>query len=250
LTLASKFWSGWGLARSLLIYYGKPGRARRDRRFYAQFIGRGSLIFDIGAHVGNRLGVFLRLGAVCVAVEPQPLFSGLLQQLYGNHPAFTLVESAVGRAEGSTEMHISRRTPTVSTTSSGWREQVVRSPSFASVAWEDSVSVPVTTLDTLIDRFGVPDLCKIDVEGSELAVLQGLSRPLPLLSLEYIPAASTGAIDCIACLENLGSYRYNWSQGESQRLREESWLAPAEMSARLQEMESDEPSGDFYARLN
>ncbi len=147
-------------------------------------------------------------------------------------------------------LHISRRTPAVSTTDSAWREQVLRSPSFASVAWEDSVSVPVTTLDKLIDRFGLPDFCKIDVEGSELAVLQGLSRPLSLLSLEYIPAASAGAVACIACLENLGSYKYNWSQGESQRLREESWLTPDELTARLQDMEIDEPSGDFYARLN
>ncbi len=247
---AARFWTLWGLARSLLIYYGKPGRARRDRRFYAQFIGRGSLVFDIGAHVGNRVGVFLRLGAACVAVEPQPLFSGLLQKLYDSHPAFTLVESAAGSAEGSTVLHISRRTPTVSTTASGWRERVSRSPSFASVAWEDSVSVPVTTMDALIDRFGVPDLCKIDVEGSELAVIQGLSRPLPLLSLEYVPAAGAYAVACIACLEKLGSYRYNWSQGESQRFREASWLTPEEMTARLEEMEIDEPSGDFYARLN
>ena len=250
MTPASKFWSGLGLARSLLIYYGKPGRALRDRRFYAQFIGRGSLVFDIGAHVGNRVGVFLKMGASCVAVEPQPLFAGLLHKLYGRHPAFTLVGSAVGRSESSTILHISRRTPTVSTTASAWKESVGRSPSFAGVIWEDSVSVAVTTLDTLINRFGAPDLCKIDVEGSELAVLQGLSRPLPLLSLEYIPAARAEAAACVARLEDLGSYRYNWSQGESQRLREESWLAPEEMTSRLQEMKFDDPSGDFYARLN
>jgi len=248
---AAGFWTFWGLARSLLIYYGKPGRARRDRRFYAQFIGSGSLVFDVGAHAGNRVGVFLKLGASCVAVEPQPLFSGLLQKLYGNHPAFTLVESAAGRAEGSTVLHISRRTPTVSTTADdAWKEQVVRTPSFAKVTWEDPVSVPVTTLDSLIDRFGVPDLCKIDVEGSEPTVLQGLSRPLPLLSIEYIPAARAGAIACIDFLEDLGSYSYNWSRGESQRLREERWLAPDEMTARLQDMRIDALSGDFYARLN
>ena len=124
-----------------------------------------------------------------------------------------------------------------------------RARSFASVKWEDSVSVAVTTLDTLIDRFGVPDLCKIDVEGSELAVLQGLSRPLPLLSLEYIPAACADSVACIDRLESLGSYEYNWSQGESQRLRNESWLTPDEMTAILQGIEIDEPSGDFYARL-
>lgn len=247
---AAGFWTLWGLARSLFIYYGKPGRARLDRRFYAQFVGRGSLVFDVGAHVGNRVGVFLKLGAACVAVEPQPLFSGLLEKLYGSHPHFTLVKSAAGRATGSTVLHISRRTPTVSTTAGAWKEQVVRAPSFAKVTWEESVTVPVTTLDSLIDRFGVPDLCKIDVEGSETAVLQGLSRPLPLLSLEYIPATRAGAFACISYLDNLGSYSYNWSRGESQRLREERWLSPDEMTARLQEMRIDAPSGDFYARLS
>lgn len=96
----------------------------------------------------------------------------------------------------------------------------------------------------------MPDLCKIDVEGSETAVLQGLSRPLPLLSLEYIPATRAGAFACISYLDNLGSYSYNWSRGESQRLREERWLSPDEMTARLQEMRIDAPSGDFYARLS
>ncbi len=247
---AAYFWGLWGLARSLLIYYGKPGRARRDSRFYAQFIGRDALVFDVGAHVGNRVGVFLKLGAACIAVEPQPLFSSLLKRIYGRHPAFSLVETALGSEKGETEMHISRRTPTVSTTADAWRDKVGRSPSFARVRWEDTVSIPVTTLDALIDRFGMPDLCKIDVEGSELAVLQGLSRPLPLLSFEYIPAAGTEAVASIARLEEVGSYEYNWSQGESQQLREKVWLTPAAMTSRLQQMEIDEPSGDIYARLN
>ena len=246
---AAKFWTVWGLVRSLIIYYGKPGRVRRDRRFYTQFIGPGALVFDIGAHVGNRVGVFLKLGARCIAVEPQPVFAALLQRLYGRRPNFTLVASAVGSEAGSTALHISRRTPTVSTTNAAWREQVSRSLSFSGVAWEESVRTTQFTLDDLIDRFGLPDLCKIDVEGSELAVLQGLSRPLPLLSFEYIPAVASASVACIARLESLGKYEYNWSRGESQRLREAHWLPPAAMIARLNGLESNEDSGDVYARL-
>ena len=119
----------------------------------------------------------------------------------------------------------------------------------ASVSWDESVTTAVTTLDALIDRYGLPDLCKIDVEGSELAVLLGLSRPLPLVSLEFIPAVAADAVACLARLESLGKYEYNWSRGESQHLREESWLTHDEMTVRLQEMESDDNSGDIYARL-
>ncbi len=183
---ADRFWVLWGIARSLLIYYAKPGRARRDRQFYSQFIGKGALVFDIGAHVGNRVNVFLRLGARCVAVEPQPAFASLLRLFYGRNPAFTLEQAALAAAPGQVDLHISRRTPTVSTTSADWKTRVGRSPSFANVTWDETIPALTMTLDQLINRYGAPDLCKIDVEGSELAVLQGLSRPLPLLSLEYI----------------------------------------------------------------
>lgn len=249
MTPAAKLWSLWGLARSLIIYYGKPGRTHRDRSFYAQFIGPGALVFDVGAHVGNRVRVFLQLGATCVAVEPAPIFAALLQSLYGRRPNFTLVQAALGSETGAATLLVSRRTPTVSTTDRDWRDQVSLSPSFAGVTWDEAITTTQVTLDELVDRFGLPDLCKIDVEGSELAVLRGLSRPLPLLSFEYIPAVASAAVACIARLESLGHYEYNWSRGESQRLREDNWLSPAGMTAKLHNMDPDEDSGDIYARL-
>ena len=249
MTPAANFWTVWGLARSLIIYYGKPGRARRDQRFYAQFVGPGTLVFDVGAHVGNRSQVFLRLGATCVAVEPQPIFASLLRKLYGRNDAFTLIPAALGSRQGAAALHISRRTPTVSTTASAWKDQVARSPSFSRVSWDDAVTAPQTTLDDLITRFGLPHLCKIDVEGAELDVLNGLSQPLPLVSLEYIPAVAAQAIACITRLQSLGRYQYNWSPGESQQLQEPTWLTPAQMTARLKSLEIDDSSGDIYAKL-
>ena len=46
-------------------------RAAMDR-LYGQFVRPGDLVFDIGAHVGDRVASFRRLGARVVAVEPQP----------------------------------------------------------------------------------------------------------------------------------------------------------------------------------
>ncbi len=244
-----RFWVLWGIARSLLIYYAKPGRARSDRQFYSHFINQDALVFDIGAHVGNRVNVFLDLGARCVAVEPQPAFASLLRMFYGRNPAFKLEQAALAAASGHADLHISRRTPTVSTTSAAWKAQVGRSPSFANVTWDETVPAITMTLDQLIDRYGLPDLCKIDVEGSELAVLQGLSRPLPLLSLEYIPAVADAAVACLERLECLGRYEYNWSRGESQRLRERRWLPARAMADRLSSLPAGDRSGDLYARL-
>jgi hypothetical protein len=56
-----------GMARSLITYYGPVWRRRRFEAFYRQFLHAGDLAFDIGAHVGNRVRVFRRIGAHVVA---------------------------------------------------------------------------------------------------------------------------------------------------------------------------------------
>lgn len=244
--LRSSWREKWGLWRSLLMYYGVPGRQARMRRCYGQFIRPGDLCFDIGSHVGNRLPVWRALGGHIVAVEPQPLLMRTLKRRYGKDPAITLVEEAVGAVPGEASLHISTRTPTVSTLSQEWMRQVQQDASFQHVQWDQEVRVPVTTLDALIADWGEPSFCKIDVEGFELAVLQGLSRPLATLSFEYIPAVMGTTLDCISRLETLGSYEYNLAPGETHRLYLDQWCRAEVLKEVLQKIRSG--SGDVYAR--
>lgn len=237
-----------GIARSLAIYYGVPLRARRMARLYAQFVAPGALCFDLGAHAGNRVRCWRRLGARVVAVEPQPDFVRILERLFGRDPAVSIVAAAVGRAPGAAELLVSERTPTVTTLSREWIARVGASPSFRGVAWRPGPTVPVTTLDALVARFGAPAFAKIDVEGSELAVLEGLTQPLPALSFEYLPAAREIALGCIDRLAALGRYRFNWSRGETHRLVEPAWLGAQAMRERLGALAADAGSGDVYAR--
>jgi FkbM family methyltransferase len=237
-----------GIARSLAIYYGIPLRARRLSRLYAPFVARGALCFDIGAHAGNRVRCWRALGARVVAIEPQPDFVRILERLFGNDPAVSIVPAAVGREEGSGELLVSERTPTVTTLSRDWIDRVSATAPFHGVEWEKGPTVAVTTLDALIARFGVPAFVKIDVEGLELAVLEGLSRPVQALSFEYLPAARDIALGCIDRLGALGRYSFNWSVGETHRLAEPAWLDAGAMRARLVALPDDACSGDVYAR--
>ena len=113
-----------GIARSLLTYYGPAWRRRRITRFYAQFLAPGDLAFDIGAHVGNRIRTFRRLGARVVAVEPQPDFTAVLRLLYGRDASVALERCGVGAQPGRLELRLSTRTPTVSTFAESWIDDV------------------------------------------------------------------------------------------------------------------------------
>ncbi len=70
------------LRRSLDVYYGDPARDAAMDALYARFVRAGDLAFDIGSHVGDRIGAFRRLGARVVALEPQPLCARAIRAIY------------------------------------------------------------------------------------------------------------------------------------------------------------------------
>lgn len=237
-----------GILRSLAIYHGIPWRARQLRRFYAPWVPPGGLAFDIGAHAGNRVRAFRALGARVVAIEPQPDFVRLLQALFGRDPDVTVLPLAVGRAPGQAQVLTSERTPTVSTLSADWAARAGATPSFRGVQWRPGPTVPITTLDALIAEHGEPDFVKIDVEGYELDVLLGLTRPLPALSFEYLPSMRDLALSCLDRLDALGRYDCLASIGERLQPVHPNLLNTAQMRAWLRELPNDAPSGDVVVR--
>jgi FkbM family methyltransferase len=236
-----------GISRSLITYYGPIWRRRRMGAFYRQFLNPGDLAFDVGAHVGNRVRVFRRIGARVIAVEPQPDFVALLRLLYGRNPGVVIEASGVAAVPGEGKLHLSTRTPTVSTFADSWMNDVQTDKRFQRIRWDTVISVPLVSLDELIARHGEPQFCKIDVEGFEHEVLTGLSQPLAALSFEYIPAAAARAIACIERTSALGDYHYRHSRVETHRWADRSWLEPQAMIDILTGLTSDDRSGDVYA---
>jgi len=236
-----------GILRSLGIYYGHREHTAAKTRLYRQFVQPGDLVFDVGAHVGDRIATFRRLRAKVVAIEPQPALVTTLKLLYGRKRNVTIEPKAVGRTAGTIAMKINVDNPTVSTVSeafidaargaAGWDEQV----------WEKSIDVPVTTLDALIAAHGVPAFIKIDVEGFEEEALAGLTQRVKALSFEFTTIQREMARACIKRCVALGFTRFNAALGESQELGE--WRSAEAMARWLDELPHDANSGDIYARL-
>ena len=239
----------YGLIRSLAVYHAIPLRQRRLRRLYATFAGPGDLVFDVGAHAGNRTRALAALGCRVVALEPQPDFARLLRLLFGRHPRVSVLEAAVGDRAGLATLSISERTPTMTTLAAAWRAAREQDPVFSGVRWNRDVDVELVTLDGLIARFGWPAFVKIDVEGAEPAVLAGLTRPVPALSFEYLPGTLDYTRTCVDRLRALGSYRYNWSVGESYELAAADWVDGDTLLAALRTGPARRRSGDVYARV-
>jgi FkbM family methyltransferase len=236
-----------GVMRSLGIYYGwRPrNRSRAMDVLYGRFVKPGDLVFDIGAHVGDRVAAFRRLGAKVVAVEPQPALAFTLGVMFGRDGSVVLERVAVGRNTGDVRLLVNIDNPTISTASDAFVHAAQGAPGWLGQSWDKSIRVPMTTLDALIEKHGVPAFIKIDVEGFEEEVLMGLTRPVAALSFEFTTIQRDVARACIARCVALGLTRFNAAIGESQEIGD--WR-PAEAIGRwLDQLPHEANSGDVYA---
>jgi FkbM family methyltransferase len=218
-------------------------------KFYSQFINPGDIVFDIGANVGVRTDIFLKLGAHVIAVEPNPKCVRDIERIYGCKSLF-IEQCAIGNAEGTVELMIGDHCE-LSTTSPEWLKVAKKSPRFACHQWRETIKVPVRTLNSLVQAWGLPNFVKIDVEGSEAEVLQSLSQPIPCLSFEFNIEFISQACKCIENISLMENACFNVVLEESFEFCFTEWISNSQI---IKWLVSDQNRslltyGDIYVRL-
>jgi len=239
------FFNLFNRARDIL--YRNELRQTKVLDFYGSFISPGNVCYDIGANIGRKTDIFLHLGAKVVVVEPQPECAGFLEKKYGGNPNVTLIRKAIGENVGTGQMLVCEANA-LSSLSDDWINKVKQSGRYKDYVWNDPVAVDITTLDKLIDIYGRPNYCKIDVEGYEYKVLLGLSKPPSMLSFEISPETPGIAEKSIDRLLELGNPRFNFSLPESYSFVFDDYIPRGEMLLYLKE--NNLLYGDIYARFD
>jgi FkbM family methyltransferase len=181
----------------------------------AEHLQAGDIFFDIGGNVGFFTVIGARLvgseGHVYV-FEPAPENAAMIRHnLALNHfDHVTLFEKAVAQTSGQAALH-------VSTYSGGAALASVGEPPDL----KETITVGIVSIDELVTQQQVkpPTVVKIDVEGAEMDVLQGMAQTLhrykPVLIYEIDDGAEAAyRAKCDACAQFLRSAGYELSELE------------------------------------
>ncbi len=212
--------------------------------FIRNFVQPGELVFDVGANIGQKADVYAAAGAKVICFEPQPNCVNILTQKYQHNQNIQIVNKGLAEQKGTMELSVCNDANYISTFSKKWQ-----TGRFANYQWNETVSVEVTTLDEMIEVWGRPHFCKIDVEGFEFQVLQGLSTPIPYISFEFAIEFIDDTKKCINYLKSLGYKLFNFANGEQTNLVFPEWVSDEGLVNYLESSNDRLLWGDIYAKF-
>ncbi|MFK8009487.1 MAG: FkbM family methyltransferase [Saprospiraceae bacterium] len=141
------------------------------------------VIFDVGANEGFISSFFLDENFKVIAIEPDPRNQKILAARFHHKEHFKLIKKGVSDEEKIAPFFIHNRNSSLNTFSSKWKESI-ESRNIDEGFSAHQKFIELITLDQIIKQRGIPSFIKIDVEGHELEVINGLNVKVPLISFE------------------------------------------------------------------
>ena len=139
------------------------------------------LLFDIGANKGDATQAGLDMGYAVIAVEPSRMYKELANNFI-NHLGVTPLKYAVSDKDYEKVEFYEAEEDGLSTLNKDWL--TADNMPYKGKPFK-TIEVLTITLDTLAQKFGEPDLIKIDVEGAEWQVFRGMTRKMGIITFEW-----------------------------------------------------------------
>ena len=139
------------------------------------------LFFDIGANRGDATVAALALGYDVIAVEPSRVYAELVKNFI-YEPRVIPIKFAVSDKDNERVEFYEAEEDGLSTLNKEWLTADTM-PYAGKPFW--TTYAHTITIDTLAEIYGQPDLIKIDVEGGEWSVFNGMICKYKMLTFEW-----------------------------------------------------------------
>jgi len=156
---------------------------------------------------------------------------------------FRFYALAVGAKNEARELHLSNHSE-VATLS----DTFITAYHTDHVYWNAKEKVTVKPLDDLIAEYGLPDYCKIDVEGYELEILSHLTFKIPTIEFEFTEKFIDDALRIIDFL-NIHGYQYNYVLNEQPKFQLNHWVAADAIKRIIIALPKAKLHGNLFCKL-
>jgi FkbM family methyltransferase len=179
------------------------------------------LLFDIGANRGLYTDANIDKYDLCILVEANPALANFLESKYRGNEKIRLENVIISNKESET-FYVSNA-DTISTVD---REWITQSRFSGNYTWQPVEGISTVSLDSLIQKYGIPQFLKVDVEGYEYNVLQSLTQKVPSLCFEWAEEKKEEILLTLTYLQTLGYTRYalQFEDSYGYQVQESDWI--------------------------
>jgi FkbM family methyltransferase len=194
------------------------------------------LMFDIGANRGDATVAGIEKGYRVIALEPAPRVFAELIRNFIYEPKVIPLRLAAGEEVGKRLEFYECVEDGLSTLERSW----LTDPGMPYYGKEfRTISVNTCTVDWLVEKYGQPDLIKIDVEGAEWQVLRGISKYSGKIALEWTQETMAEHNKQLQYLASIGYTEYRLQFIENHLLEPDNEWLPIDDNLDLEKLRQD-----------
>lgn len=177
-----------------------------------------ALIFDIGANYGWTTLTFLKFSSQVIAYEPDINNLKILRYRFGAKRHLVIEAKAISNNIDGAVFYQNKNSSALNTLSLKWvnalENGVYREKK---IFTSEKYKVETSTLDIEMKKYGKPVFLKVDVEGHECSVFEGLHSSIPLVVFEAnLPEFIEETLSILEYIKNLDqncsfNFAYNYN---------------------------------------